>query len=870
MISDQEFEDVAFFARLHGLEKALQRLANHRPASERASWIDEVRAEYVRRTESAKQGFPPKIFALPHQEPWYALPLETDRFWPGTKATLAVSRIPDDQIQRIDESSSKIVAYTPNPSLTKWQSKGLVVGYVQSGKTTSFTSVVAKAADVGYNFIVVLSGIHNGLRRQTQERLEVQLKGPNPDSWITLTSLERDFHRPTHTLESILPKPGEPKAVLSIVKKNPVVLKRLKTWLTDAAHDGGLRHVKALIIDDEADQASVETPKINPLLRDIIGMLPRCTYIGYTATPFANLLINPAVEDLYPKDFVLTLPPPAGYFGTEMIFGRDEIPDAGDRGGPVDGYDMVRIIPDTEAAQLRPQKGQAFDPAIPDSLREAVLWFWLATAVRRSRGDHRHSTMLLHTSMKTSAHQAFKGPIEELRRETLADLTRNDASLRAELAALWHRETSAVRQTDLERHLEISLERTEFEEAMAHLPDVVRVSTIVLDNSRSKERLSYDGDAVTAIAIGGNTLSRGLTLEGLVVSYFIRSATAYDTLLQMGRWFGFRRGYEDLPRIWMTDELRRWYRHLASVEHEMRLDILRLEEQDLTPQEFGIRLRTHPTLLVTQKLGASVQAFTSFGGRRVQERYFKRTDAEWIQTRNLAASVLVAASQSRGRRDSASVAPGVGLWRDVPVADIQQFLRAFRFHEDSPDLNSDLLLKYIDMEVRVDSLHQWSVAVMGSDDRGLGTIDLGGFETGCIVRARLKDGSSLTADIKTLMSKEHRVIDLPISQTAARRTNEDLLAEERNKDQIHRNRGLLLLYPIHAYSDPAQANSDSREALDAVDNIVAAALVFPGNAETSVQNSYITVDLTGVIPSQPLEDPDDVEELLEADTEDQT
>lgn len=854
------FEMFALVARQYGVDRACGRF------SEQPRYTDEdveaLRKEYCDRIQHAQTGFPPQIIAPPGRKPWYPGPLPEDRYWPALRRQLIeAGTIPAAQVDHLDEATTKVLAYTRDPSERSWSSKGLVVGYVQSGKTTNFTAVIAKAVDAGYNLVIVLSGIHNGLRTQTQERLESQLCGIHPDGWIKMTEPFHDFRKPPQTLESVLPNQADRKAVLLVVKKNAAVLRKVVAWIK--ASRGGLRNVKALIVDDESDQATVATPIINPLIRDLLKSLPCHTFIGYTATPFANVLIDPADDDLYPSDFILNMPRPDRYFGADMIFGRD---DADDGAGPVDGYDMVRIIPDEEAAQLRPPRQGLFEPELTPMLERATLWFWLATAARRSRGDAGHSTMLVHTSMKTAVHEAFRDPLDDFRREVVAGLSSADPQLEERLAQLWAAETTKVSP---EQFPGLGLQTVDYDEVRRELPAVVAATTTVLDNSRSTERLDYRNGPVTAIAIGGNTLSRGLTLEGLVVSYFIRSAKAYDTLLQMGRWFGFRVGYEDLPRIYMTKELRNWFRHLAMVEHEIRLDIDRYEEQDLTPKDFGPRIRSHPTLLATQKLGAAKLAYTSYGGRRVQTRYFRHRDGNWLERNLVAAGALLAAIDAEGiAPDRQQDEGGPVVFREVPAALVRSFLEEYESHPDSPDLNRDMLLKYIDKELGDGSLARWSVAVMAADDDALGTVTLGAHTFGRVVRSRLADGvgtdPDARADIKTLMSKEHRVVDLDIGPAAARRLPEERLMALRNEDQRLRNQGLLLLYPIDPVSAPGVSDNEAREKLDAAGEVIGMALVFPGNAKLAVQNSYIAVDLSNI----EVEDPDEIDDLINGDPED--
>ncbi len=282
--------------------------------------------------------------------------------------------------------------------------------------------------------------------------------------------------------------------------------------------------------------------------------------------------------------------------------------------------------------------------------------------------------MLIHTAIPIAVHEAFKLPISKLRDEVLKDLSDPDAQIRAELRALWDAESPRVLATVWGRAQNL------FEDVERFLVEVVESTKVILDNSRSDERLIYDPDEPTvAIAIGGNTLSRGLTLEGLVVSFFVRSANTYDTLMQMGRWFGYRTGYEDLPRIWMTQELRHYFRHLVTVEREMRDDIEHYQRQDLTPLDAAVRIRTHPSLRITAKMGAASPQYVSFAGRRLYTRYFKPQDESWLLANVVATSELL---------ETSSVAPAdrngrATLFHQVPWTAITRFLAQYEVHEDS-------------------------------------------------------------------------------------------------------------------------------------------------------------------------------------------
>lgn len=800
----------------------------------------------------------PQSLSRSEREPWYPGPQPGDRFWPALRKDLERRGWDIEDIEAADVSSSKIVSYLDPPGAKAFQTKGLVVGYVQSGKTTNFTAVIAKAADAGYRLFIVLSGIHNSLRRQTQDRLFQQLVDHHDEAWFLLTQPTHDFVSPGNATAYL--SPDAHQHVLCVVKKNATVLTRLTDWLASARREV-LDQCPVMVIDDEADQATVATTSINPKIRSILRTLPKAAYLGYTATPFANLLIDPSAADLYPRDFIVTLPKPRRHFGTEMIFGRDEVSD--ELG--VDGYDMIRRVPDEDVPRVRPLARAdvaTFEPELTPTLETAFRYFLMATAARRARdGASRDSTMLVHTTLSTRVHEQFRPLIDGARIALARRLSKQDETLHAELRHQWETEHARVASA------EFDLEPVPFDVMRRELPGVVAECRVIIDNSRSEDRLEYRADEpVVAVAIGGNTLSRGLTLEGLTTSYFVRAASAYDTLLQMGRWFGYRRGYEDLPRVWMTDVLRRWFRHLAQVEWEIRRDIERYEAESLNPQQFAVRIQKHPQLAITAaaKMRGAVKAYASYGGRRVQTRYFRVRDTAWLDGNLEAARRLTEDALAGGatpeRRDDGSM-----MLRDVGVEDVLTFLERYSVHEWSRDASNELVGHYIREQNRDESLLRWNVAVMGAPPQHApDRIVFGdGVEVGVISRSRLAEDADVVeiADIKTLMSKEHRVADLDMGAAEARAKGEVELANLRQ--QTYPDVGLLLLYPIDKDSRPEPGKEGVRAGLNAVEHVVGLGLVFPGQGdETPVE--YVSADLSGVDEDGEIET-EDPAEFLEDD-----
>ncbi|MDX1883236.1 Z1 domain-containing protein [Mycolicibacterium sp. 120270] len=829
--------------------------------AELSQLVDPVRVEAAAArirelNELIQQAQTPTSVVAGNIESWYPGPREEDRNWSALVDILRGEGWSDDMLHDLNQSSTKVVANLPNPAGDgEYQCRGLVLGYVQSGKTTNFTAVIAKAADAGYRMFIVLSGIHDALRQQTQDRLNEQLWEPLPDKWHRLTN-EQDF-RPTDNVDALLSTRDQ--RVLAVVKKNGPRLRALKNWLF-AARPEVLAACPVLIIDDEADQATVNTAKpdrqptrINGLIRAIVNGTPKSAYVGYTATPFANVLIDPQqYEDLYPRDFIVDLPRPTVYIGPDAIFGREPL-DFDDTDVGDDGNNFVRSVPEEEIDDLRP-KGAArrhlFEPTITDSLDAALKYFLMSTAARRARGKgNPHATALVHSSQHIDVHERTAEAIKGHLRSLSARVSRRDPGLLAALEAQWVAECEQVSADTF------GLNAVDWTEVDQHLPAVAQAVEVITDNSRSIERLNFDDtNPRVIVAVGGNTLSRGLTLEGLAVSFFVRTASAYDTLLQMGRWFGYRNGYADLTRIWMTDEMREWFHHLATVEQEIRYDIERLEVEHLTPEQFGIRIRTHPKLAITaaSKMQHARRAQVSYAGRRLQTILFNHKDSDWLSTnldaaRSLLQTVVDNPHQKKG---------GITTIRGVDSQDIISFLSAYNFHENSRDLDGELISRYILSRRDDGELTRFNIVIMGRTSASdyLGEVDLGLTEkVGCINRARLDVvGGPTYADIKALMSRNDRVIDLELPEgELTEKTSNARLVQLRNAPGGERGgfgdgSGLLLLYPVSKDSRPVRGSATTRTTLDAVEHIIGVGIVFPESRSARADVEYVTADVAAM------------------------
>lgn len=780
--------------------------------------------------------------------PWYTGPSEHDIFWPGLKAMLEDDPAWAGAVPSLDRASTDVVGLLAEPHSPKIRTRGLVLGQVQSGKTANFTATIAKAADAGYRLFIVLSGVHNSLRRQTQLRIDEHLVSREPARWLPLTDEQRDFGNPVKALP-LLAQPN--LRLIAVVKKNVSRLTRLRDWLREAHRHGGLDTCPVLIIDDEADQASpnaarnaeLDRTQINKRLLELLE-LPRVAYVGYTATPFANVLINPAdANDIYPRSFVYSLPKPKTYFGSRELFGpliSEEEATAADV-----PHDMIRIVSDAEAERHSTKNLLEKGPEITPALADAIIWFVLATAARRVRSStSKHSSMLIHTTMRVGPQLQYLEPIRTFVKHLSAQVTNRDLEI---LHQFWDEEK---RREPPSRH---NLKPIAFREMTSVLPKVIDELKVLADNGLSTDRLVYGDEPATVIAVGGNTLSRGLTLEGLVSSYFLRSSSTYDSLLQMGRWFGYRPGYSDLPRIWTTQQLADDFEFLADVEDAIRREIERYRTMDgATPENLPVRILLHPQMHATSvtKMQFAVKGDASFSGQRPQTTYFDHTDPAVIEQNLKAARELIEAATKMGVAEEPLDAKII--LRDVPVQLVRNFVAAYSFHENSA-LTTALLTKYIDSQNAAGALLSWNVVVMGRRPPSP-TLPLGlREESPLITRSKLKRSSTKTlAVIGTLMSKPDRVADLIPASEVKPETTDQALQNLRDKD----GHGLLLLYPIDKDSEP-KMEGDHRVSLKAVGHLLGVAFSFPHADPATEPVNTIQVDPTLLSSTEPVDDMDD-------------
>jgi hypothetical protein len=614
--------------------------------------------------------------------------------------------------------SDEIVDYLGDPqSDAPFQRRGLVLGDVQSGKTANYTAICNKAADTGYRVIIILAGTMENLRQQTQERLDAEFCGRmsqyllDPKSEIeniyvgvgkygqdkrieTFTSVTKDFDK--NILRALnLSLHSVKSTVLFVIKKNKSIINNLIKWLKSNNPDArGAINLPLLLIDDEADNASVNTKKededptaINDGIRRLLKLFRQASYLGITATPFANIFINPETtddmrdDDLFPRDFIYSLAPPTNYIGAENIFGEE----------PQFNEALEKLYPQ-EMDMFFPfghRKDLVVDE-LPPSMKEAMAYFLLANAIRDIRGDNReHRSMMIHVSRFIDVQNQISGLVhkwvEEIRSDlqnyaALSDSESNAISNIQYLKAVWEKHSlsnkAGTRDNPMPWHRFLS-------EYLFNAVAPIEVRSVNEKSSaKSLDYYKYKDKGLRVIAIGGNSLSRGLTLEGLCVSYFYRKSLMYDTLLQMGRWFGYRSGYEDLFKIWISVDAIDWYGYITAASEELKHEISRMKDMDQTPLEFGLKVRQDPaSLIVTAKnkmrAATQVKRPITVSGRLLETPRL-RADSASLQSNEDVFKEFVKKLPEIGQRIEREDARY--FWSAVNKDEIEQLLRDFRTH----------------------------------------------------------------------------------------------------------------------------------------------------------------------------------------------
>ncbi len=799
-------------------------------------------------------------------------------------------KIAPDTINKLDNLTDDILDRIANPSTPGARDKrGMVVGQVQSGKTSNYTGLINKASDAGYKLIIVLAGMHDSLRSQTQIRIDEGFLGFNsqrslqysntnkigvgfynpldgktnqpidlPANALTSSHLSGDFNRRVAQSAGIHLKSSDP--IVAVVKKNGSILKNLISWLAvwgDKQPDGKIiiRNFPFLLIDDEADNASINVSKekvsaINGCIRALLSLFEQSAYVGYTATPFANIFIPiPEQEsvkgldltikdyeftvgqDLFPKDFIINIPAPSNYIGPAKIFGLPALTssDANEEPLPV-----IRLVKDYEA--FVPDKHKKNDPLpeeLPKSMKDAVKYFVLSAAARRVRKQvDVHNTMLIHVSRFIVWQDRIATLVDAELKFYQKQIELKSGNLLKELEAIWEKEfvpttTKVIRDSHITDTEITPIAWTEVEAEIYSAISKMEVRAVhgdknvaglshhnisPLDYFFSEQQRKF----LSVIAVGGNKLSRGLTLEGLTISYYLRASKMYDTLMQMGRWFGYRPGYMDLCRIFTSDELTRWYKHITIASEEMRRDFDYMYLLKKTPKEFGLKVRTHPGVLkitAANKFRYKKIMYLSYSGELEQTYQFKLDKNKFKKNFDAAIDLIADLGKPIENPLNDFNKKQKFVWSgENKFNSITSFLLKYKIGEEVIDTNK--MVDYINAQTKKGNLVNWTVALINnSTAKPEDEFEFSGLTT----KVGLTDRTNISNDPNdyevakyNITDHRHELIDLTVEEVSSAKTQTEADYKEEGKKDIpempsrkrikwQRNskNGLLLIYPLN-------------------------------------------------------------------------
>lgn len=768
-------------------------------------------------------------------------------------------------IRDIDDSTDDVMNAISNATnFCEEKRMGLVFGYVQSGKTAHYIGLINKAIDSGYKIIIVLSGIHNNLRSQTQSRIDEEVLGyetsleaqgkfvgkknaigvgvgknnqiENSQLFQSLTTRDEkgDFNIKISAASMYPP-------FIIVTKKNASVLRRLIKYFQKSPFSetdiNGKKYVPsefpALIIDDEADQASVNTNEcydekndlldtynpttINGLIRSLLNLFKCSSYVGYTATPFANIFIPPHItdlrygNDLYPKDFIMKMPCSNYYIGAREFFGinREEASE----------MPLCRNIISGKSYLGKGTKSTDSVGEIPDELKKAIKSFVISTAIRNLRGQkNKPNTMLIHIIRFIAQQDKIKKRVDDYKNELGNYIVYGDIEIEDELKTLWKEDFCVTTENMV----------SDFPKYMANIPyiswhelfnEIKRLFTekeflVYSINGKSIDSLMYKeriGKPFNVIVIGGDKLSRGLTLEGLTISYFTRSSNTYDTLMQMGRWFGYKNGYLDLCRLYITPVLKQYFFHISEATEELVRQFDFMNDMEQTPMSFGLRVATHPELLISgsKKIRTGKTIETDFSNKLSQTRTFDINPEQHDRNFDSVEMLLQAIGEPIDRKIywKSKNREQIGehyFWTDVDCYYIKEFLENYETSVNAARVNSRYMADYISNQNKCGGLILWTVCLINVGKGENFSIN------GLIVNSGIERSdktvieSKKICSIKTMTSKEHEYLDYTQEQLDKvsklkklnKKQNNLTLTEYIRKETRPRNKGFLILYPI--------------------------------------------------------------------------
>ena len=761
-------------------------------------------------------------------------------------------------VNSVDDLTDKILDKCVNPKIKgSWDRRGMVVGNVQSGKTANYTGLINKATDTGYKLIIIIAGIHNSLRSQTQLRVDEGYIGRKSSDFImrqknvkvgvgkyacnteiysyTSSDNKGDFNRSIASRINV-PIGGKSPTVL-VIKKNKSILENLILWLNQFASDVNgerkLMDVPMLVIDDEADNASVnsgtqyDVRTINRLIRTLLNLFNQNTFIGYTATPYANLYIPSSWsedletyvkdvklkvgEDLFPRDFIVNIPPPSNYLGAAQVFGFENE----NTGEVAEGLDIIRFAEDQEPwipKKINKHNAEDLPDDVPATLKEAIKAFILTNAIRRLRGHgNKHSSMLVHVALRVLWIDRIAWLINEILRGYKNQIKSGQGNVLYDLEEMFYNDfmpttkevknNIAYNDPKIKTHTwgevksELIAAITKIEVRSVH--GLKKTSVIEYHRIEEIDYEAHKNIGLSVIAVGGNKLARGITLEGLSISYYLRTTRMYDSLMQMGRWFGYRPGYADLCRLYTTSQLINWYRHVTMATEEMRNDFDEMAANNMVPKDYQLKVRTHPGMLMVTsltKMREHEKIQVGFSGKLIQTYSFNKADVN--SNYNVFKYLLSRLNTTPQKIKTGQKKVNALLWNKVDSVKILDFISSFK----TPIHRLDIMKSYIEKQNNEGLLQKWSLAVWvnsrNDSKKEKWKWSGGDFEAGLPTRSLIGDETkqlSVKGSKNAILGKEHRMVDLGLK--IGEKPSEDDLKEIRKRLQ----QPLIVILPIDSY-----------------------------------------------------------------------
>ncbi|GGG92711.1 hypothetical protein E2558_06260 [Staphylococcus pragensis] len=800
--------------------------------------------------------------------------------WGAYRQKLEDQGFSERSINNIQNSSYEVLKSLQFDTRKTGPIKGLVMGNVQSGKTANMAGLMAMAADNGFNYFIVLSGVIENLRQQTANRLYNDLKYPKVSTINKWNRIDNPSTRSKDAKDNIsnfnLNEKSKEK-YFTVCLKNKGRLTSLFNWLKSDPNKA--KQLKILVIDDEADQASIntkdieeDTSTINKLIKDIVNdkSFLAMNYISYTATPYANVLNETANDSLYPKDFITLLEPSEDYIGPKQIFGT-EMPEQSPK------VDIIKEISDTDANLVKDiQKGET-NQNIPKSFKEAIQWFILTVCSMRALSLRKPISMLIHTSFKIDHHELLADKVQKY----IKDLKDNySEEIIDQFKTIYQQEMSVMNRPifiegmkeystpenvpeypswDKVKYQLDSLINLDNNEFISHIPlneekapVFHRGIHLAIDNSRTKinnqhvrliypEKNNMPEVAPAFIVIGGNTLSRGLTLEGLTTTYFLRTTNQADTLMQMGRWFGYRKGYEIFPRVWLDNMANKRFLFLSQMNEELRDEIKQYAENGSTPIDFAPRIKNSPNYQLIRITSNNKQQSAegkefNFYGFNSQTVYFEKNEKVLTHNLEITNSFLNNITEPQIKSNKL-------VWKDIDTQKVKDFLLNYKVSEVDTKMRAlPALVEWL--EKNGGDLQGWSVILSGTgrvDDNHDSDWMIQGLHVNSVIRTKLVERSREDViSIGTLRVPNDLYADIDATLEKNEGKSAKMVDVRNTREKYgYGNTPQLIIYRINkGDKDFKIINSNSREKLDFPKDIIGINIMLPGvsrgNKETYI------------------------------------